>query len=216
MSIRVLLVDDHKIMLEGLRLLIESQTDMEVVGEAENGRKAVLLAGQLKPDVVIMDVRMPEMNGIDATCRIISNQPDIKVVALSMDAGKHSVVNMLKAGATGYILKDNAFKELTLAVKTVLANNIYLSKKISYMAVDDYTKRLKTNNKLYPVLTDREVDVLRLIAAGKSSKEIALQLGRSSKTIDASRRQIMHKLGIDNLAELIKYTIREGYASLDE
>ena len=215
MTLRILLVDDHEIMRQGLRLLLEKHSDMEVVGEANDGQEAIELAGQLKPDVVVMDVNMPGIDGADATRRIVSEKPDTRIVALSMHSKKGFIIEMLKAGASGYVLKENAFSELVNAINTVMGNEIYLSSKITRIVVDDYVQDRIGGDSSKRMLTDRENEVLRLVGDGKSSKEIALQLDLSVKTIDACRRRIMSKLDIDSVAELVKYAIREGLTSLE-
>ncbi len=215
MALRILLVDDHKIMRQGLRLLLEKNSDMEVVGEANDGLKAIELTKELEPDVVVMDVNMPGVDGADATRRIVSSQPDIRIVALSMHSKKGFIIEMLKAGASGYVLKENAFSELVNAINTVMGNEIYLSSKITRIVVDDYVQDRIGGDSSKKMLTDRENEVLKLVGDGKSSKEIALQLDLSVKTIDACRRRIMSKLDIDSVAELVKYAIREGLTSLE-
>ncbi len=216
MSIRLLLVDSHKIMRDGLRSLIETRSDMEVVGEADNGIRAVELARELLPDVVIMDIGMPEMDGIEATKIITNENPKIKVVALSLYYNKQYVIGMLRAGASGYVLKDNAFRDLNAAVESVLRNKLYLSDKISHIDITEYQNNLSSEGQEDRLLTDRENKVLRLLAAGHTIKEIALKLSKSPKTIDACRHQIMTKMNFDNLAELVKYAIREGLTSLED
>jgi DNA-binding NarL/FixJ family response regulator len=216
MSIRLLLVDSHKIMRDGLRSLIETRSDMEVVGEADNGIRAVELARELLPDVVIMDIGMPEMDGIEATKIITDENPKIKVVALSLYSNKQYVIGMLRAGASGYVLKDNAFRDLNTAVESVLRNKLYLSDKISHIDITEYQNNLSSEGQEDQLLTDRENKVLRLLAAGHTIKEIALRLSKSPKTIDACRQQIMTKMNFGNLAELVKYAIREGLTSLED
>ena len=215
MALRVLLVDDHEIMRQGLRLLLEKNSDMEVVGEANDGLKAIELAKELEPDVVVMDVNMPGVDGADATRRIVSSQPDTRIVALSMHSKKGFIIEMLKAGASGYVLKENAFSELINAINTVMGNEIYLSSKITRIVVDDYVQDRVGGDSSKKMLTDRESEVLKLVADGNSSKEIALQLDLSVKTIDACCRRIMSKLDIDSVAELVKYAIREGLTLLE-
>ncbi len=215
MALRVLLVDDHEIMRQGLRLLLEKSSDMDVVGEANDGLKAIELAKELEPDVVVMDVNMPGVDGADATRRIVSSQPETRIVALSMHSKKGFIIEMLKAGASGYVLKENAFSELVNAINTVMGNEIYLSSKITRIVVDDYVQDRIGGDSSKKMLTDRENEVLKLVGDGKSSKEIALQLDLSVKTIDACRRRIMSKLDIDSVAELVKYAIREGLTSLE-
>jgi len=213
---RILLVDDHEIMREGLHLLLERNPDIEVVGEAGDGQEAVELADRLSPDIVVMDVNMPGVDGADATRQIVADHPDIRVVALSMHSKKGFIVEMLKAGASAYVLKENAFSELIDAINTVAGNEIYLSSKITRIVVDDYMQeRVGGESSSRTTLTDRENQVLKLIGDGKSSKEIALELGKSVKTIDACRRTMMAKLNIDSVAELVKYAIREGLTPLE-
>ena len=216
MGITLLLVDSHKIMRDGLRSLIETKSDMEVVGEADNGIRAVELARELQPDVVIMDIGMPEMDGIEATKIITDENPKIKIVALSLYSNKQYVIGMLRAGASGYVLKDNAFRDLNAAVESVLRNKLYLSDKISHIDITEYQNNLSSEGQEDQLLTDRENKVLRLLATGHTIKEIALTLGKSPKTIDACRQQIMTKMNFGNLAELVKYAIREGLTSLED
>jgi DNA-binding NarL/FixJ family response regulator len=215
MALRILLVDDHEIMRQGLRLLLEKNSDMEVVGEANDGLKAIELAKELEPDVVVMDVNMPGVDGADATRQIVSSQPNIRIVALSMHSKKGFIIEMLKAGASGYVLKENAFSELVNAINTVMGDEIYLSSKITRIVVDDYVQDRIGGDSSKKMLTDRENEVLKLVGDGRSSKEISLQLDLSVKTIDACRRRIMSKLDIDSVAELVKYAIREGLTSLE-
>jgi DNA-binding NarL/FixJ family response regulator len=216
MSIRILLVDDHKITREGLRSLLEKQQDMDVVAEAENGRTAVRLAHELLPNVVIMDVTMPDLNGVEAARQIVGKVPDAKIIALSMHSDSLFVTEMLRSGASGYLLKDCAFDELALAIRAVASGKTYLSPSISGVVVEDYLHRLtKTNFASSEVLTDREREVLQLMAEGKSTKQIALKLNISVKTVETHRRQIMNKLDIHTVAELTKYAIRKGLTSLE-
>ncbi|UCF89755.1 MAG: response regulator transcription factor [Desulfobacterales bacterium] len=216
MSVRILLVDDHKIMRDGLRGLLEEQSGMEVVAEAENGRKALRLAHELKPDVVIMDIGMPEMNGLDATRQIKADCPGIKVIALSMHSQRQFVVGMIKAGVAGYLLKDCAFEELTRAIRTVVDNQIYLSPQIAGTVIEDYTQRLSAECLSdSPVLTPREREVLQLVAEGRMTRQIANCLHVSVKTVETHRRNIMEKLNVYSTAELTKFAIREGLTLLE-
>lgn len=216
MSVRILLADDHGIIRQGLRSLLEKQPDMEVVAEAEDGRKAFSLVRELVPDVAIMDITMPNLNGVDATRRIVGEFPKVKVIALSIHSNRRFVADMLKAGASGYILKECLFDELVLAIRTVAAGDIYLSPRITGVVVDDYVERLLTTaDTQLAVLTDREHEVLQLLTEGKSMKQIALELHVSTKTIEGNRRQIMEKLDIHSVAELTKYAVREGLTSLE-
>lgn len=216
MSTRVLLVDDHAIIREGLRSLLEKQPQMEVVADTDDGRKAVELVRQFSPDIVIMDVTMPGLNGIEATRLITAESPEVKVIALSIHSQRRFVADMLSAGAAGYILKECLFDELVQAIDAVTDGGRYLSPKITEVVVDDYVKHLSniTDSPLAS-LTGREREVLQLVAEGKSTKEIALELHVSTKTIEANRRQIMDKLDVHSVAELTKYAVREGLTTLD-
>jgi two-component system response regulator NreC len=214
MAIRILLADDHKIVRQGLRTLLQKEPDMEVVAEAEDGRASLKLAQQLSPQVVIMDVGMPDLNGIEATRQVLADSPGIKVIALSMHSDRRFVVNMLKAGASGYLLKDSAFEELAAAIRAVMANKTYLSPGVSDVVIKDYISGPKLDSSAFSVLTAREREVLQLMAEGKSTKQIADRLIVSVKTIETHRQQIMNKLNIHSVAELTKYAIREGLSSL--
>jgi DNA-binding NarL/FixJ family response regulator len=214
MSIRILLVDDHKLFRQGLCALIEKQSDMEVVGEAEEGRKAVRLVQKLKPNVVIMDISMPDLGGVQATRQILKQSPNVKVVALSMYKDSQFVIEMLRSGASGYLLKDCAFEELARAIRTVTDNKTYLSPAISGDVVEDYLHRLKKAD-VPKVLSNRELEVLQLLTEGKSTKQIALKLHISAKTVETHRRQIMNKLDIHTIAELTRYAIRERLTFYD-
>ena len=216
MRTRILLADDHKIIRDGLRALLEKLPDMELVAEAENGRNAVRLARKLSPDVVIMDVAMPDLNGIEATRKIISETPQVKVIALSIHSDRRFIVEMLKAGASGYLLKDCAFEDLTKAIGAVRTNHIFLSPGIADKVVKDYVSSLSsTGFSVYSILTDRELEVLQLLAEGRTTKQIASRLHVSVKTVETHRKNIMDKLDIHNIAELTKYAIREGLTSLE-
>lgn len=215
MSIRIVLAEDHKITREGLVNMLKNQRNMQVIGEAQNGREAVQLAIDLSPDLVIMDVTMPHLNGIDATRVITSNSKAVKVIALSMYSDKQFVQGMMQAGASGYLLKDCAFDELVNAIRVVYAGETYLSPGIAGIVVQDYVKKLSNSaSSAATLLTKREREVLQLISEGKSTKLIATQLDVSIKTVETHRRQMMEKLGIRNIAGLTKYAIREGLTSL--
>lgn len=216
MSTKVLLVDDHALIREGLRSLLEKQPDVQVVGEAEDGRRAKELVAELSPDIVIMDVTMPRLGGIEATRQIVSEFPSVKVIALSIHSKRRFVADMLGAGAAGYILKECLFDELVQAIQAVAAGGRYLSPRITDVVVDDYVKRLSGGAESpLAALTGREREVLQLVAEGKSTKQIAVELHVSTKTIEANRRQIMEKLDMHSVAELTKYAIREGITALD-
>lgn len=215
MKTRVLIADDHKIVRDGLRTLLEKSSEIEVVAEAEDGRTAVDLAKELSPDVVIMDVAMPDLNGIEATRKIMAEHTGAKVVALSMHSDRRFVAEMLKAGASAYLLKDCAFEELVTAIKTVTKNKVYLSPGIAGVVIENYIRQaVKTEPSAFSLLSDREREVLQLMAEGKTTKEIASHLRVSIKTVETHRMNIMTKLNIHSVAELTKYAIREGLTSL--
>lgn len=214
MATRILLVDDHQVLRDGLRVSLNQQSSMEVVGEAGDGETAIRLMRKLKPDVIIMDVGMSGMSGIDATRRIHADCPDTKIIALSMYPKTTFVTEMLKAGASGYILKENAFSSVVEGIQRVMAGERYLCAKSAGLLAEDYAQG---QGKSGPsVLTDKEREVLKLLAEGKPSKEIALLMDLSTKSIDHYRRQIMSKLNVGSIAELVKIAIREGLTSLDD
>ena len=217
MSIRVLIADDHKIMLAGLRSLLEKQADIEVVGEADNGRKAVQIAQKKKPNVVVMDVSMPDLNGIEATTQIIESLPETRVIALSMHSDKRFVMGMLRAGASGYLLKDCASQELANAILQVANGKKYLSPEITGVVLGDILQGESSGEVATATsqLSPREREVLQLIAEGWSTKQIASHLYVSVKTIETHRRQIMKKLDLHSIADLTKYAIREGLTSIE-
>jgi DNA-binding NarL/FixJ family response regulator len=216
MSIKVLLADDHRVFREGLRALLEKSADIRVVGEAENGRAAVRLTRDLAPDVIVMDVSMPELNGIEATRQISSRLPSTKVVALSMHADRRFVTEMLKAGARGYLLKDCTCEELVTAIRTTAAGKTYLSPAVADEVVKAYLSQAPESDSGPDgtALTDRQREVLQLLAEGHTTRQIALRLHVSIKTVETHRHQIMDKLNIHSVAELTKYAVREGLTSL--
>jgi len=186
--IKILLADDHAIVCEGFRSLLANEPGMEVIAEADNGRKAVELAKKLQPDLVVMDISMPDLNGIEATRRIMRDNPDAKIISLSMHNDKRYITEMLKAGARGYLLKKGAFQELVAAIRVVMEGRIYLSPDITGIVVEDYLKNVPDNDtSIRSLLTDRELEILQLVAEGKSRKEIAYLLGRSVKTVSDQR-----------------------------
>jgi two-component system response regulator NreC len=213
MSVKVLVADDHQILREGLMTLL-GKAGMTVVGEAADGRTVVRLARELKPHVVIMDIAMPELNGIEATRQIVAEVPGIKVIALSMHADKHFVRGMLQAGASGYLLKHCASQELVQAIRAVQNHQVYLSPGITELVVEDF-KSATGDASAFSVLSPREREILQLYAEGKISREIADTLHISLKTVEAYRRQIMEKMDFKSFADLIKYAIREGLTTLE-
>lgn len=214
--IRVLLADDHKIIRDGLRALLEKQVGITVIAEAANGRAAVQLTQELMPDIVVMDLSMPDLNGIEATRQIREKLPAVRIVALSMHSDKRFVIQILRAGASGYLLKDCAFEELAIAIRAVAANHTYLSPPMADLVLKDYLRQLpKSDPSAFSVLTNREREIVQMIAEGKSTKEIASLLGVSVKTVETHRQRTMEKLEINNIADLVKYAIREGLTTLE-
>lgn len=215
MGTKIMIVDDHRLMREGLRSIIEVESDMEVVAEASGGRAAVRLAKEVSVDAVIMDITMPDLNGIEATNQVLSEHPNIKVVALSMHSDDHFVAGMLAAGACGYLPKDCAAGELVDAIRTVMAGETYLSPKAANIVVDSYRRALSEDKSTgNAVLTVREREVLQLVAEGETSKRIAARLNLSAKTVEAHRQQIMTKLNIRSIAGITKYAVQQGISSL--
>jgi DNA-binding NarL/FixJ family response regulator len=217
MSTKILIVDEHAMVREGLHLLLDMQDDMEVIGEASNGRQALEAAHELKPDIVLMDITMPELNGIDATRKIIDECDNVKVIALSAHCNKSFIADMLRAGASGYLLKDCMADELIRAVKTVVGGEQYLSPKVAKIVIDKYISDCQSNFEIPPTnkLTSKERELIQLLAENKSNKEAAKLLNISIKTVDARRRAAMEKLGITGIADLTKFAIREGLTTLD-
>jgi DNA-binding NarL/FixJ family response regulator len=216
MTIRVLLVDDHQMMREGLRALIEHEADVEIAGQAADGRTALDLVRTLSPDIVVMDVGMPHLNGIEATRQIQTHHPHVKVIALSTHADKRYVHHMLAAGAAGYVLKISAHQELLRAVRAVSRGTTYLSPEIAGSVVE------RSNNpqsgseiSAYSTLGAREREVLQLVAEGRTSAETAREMHISIKTVETHRRNILQKLGLQGTAALTKYAVREGLTSLE-
>ncbi len=215
MNIKIVIADDHPIMRQGLRYLIEKQPDMEIAGEAENGQLAVELAEKHRPDVVIMDISMPELNGIEAAAKIVGKMANVKVLALSMHSGREFVLKALNSGVSGYILKESLPEELVKAIRLIATDKNYLDPEIAGIAMEQQSwKKTCSANSSVKSLTNRETEVLQLLAEGKTTKEIAAQLYVSTKTIDTHRRQIMAKLDLHSLADLTKYAIKTGLTSL--
>jgi len=215
MSVTILLADDHQLLREGLRALLDQQDDMDVVGEAVNGIQAFEMSRKLDPDVVIMDINMPELNGIEAARKIDKHCHGVKVLALSVHRDQNFVLEMLRAGASGYLLKDCALDELVLAIRMVMEGKYYLSPAITGTVLEDFLHNrgeLKSNLSL---LTNREREVLQLIAEGKSTRDTAATLNISAKTVETHRLRLMNKLGLRNVADLTKFALREGLTTLD-
>lgn len=216
MKNRILLVDDHKILRDGLRALLDTQMNNTIIGEAEDGSQAIKLAGELSPDMIIMDISLPDMTGIEATREILKVSPSVKIVALSMYADKRFVTDMLRTGASGYLLKDCAFEELEEAIETVSKNGRYISPNLTGVVVDDYINILqKTKSVAASPLSAQEIQVVTRLAEGQNMKQIATELNISVKTVETYRARIAEKLNIHSLADLIKYAIREGLTTLD-
>ena len=216
MKTRILLVDDHTIVREGLRSLLSKERDMEVVADASDGNQALSTIGRCDPDVVVMDISLPNLNGIEATRRIAARFPGIKVLALSMHSDKQFVLRMFQAGAAGYLLKECAFEELAKAIRTIASEQVYLSSKIADILVKNYVRTpMSAALSRTTTLTEREHELLQLLAEGKSMKQVATHLNRSIKTIETHRNRLMRKLNIRTFADLVKYAIREGVTSLD-
>jgi DNA-binding NarL/FixJ family response regulator len=216
MSIRIVLADDHDVVRHGLCRALQQEKDMEIVGQAGDGRAAISMAGQLLPDVLLMDIGMPDLNGIEATRQIHSQTPGVKVVALSMHSTPGPVTEMFRAGASGYLPKNCDFAELVRAIHTVAAGQTYVSPSISKMFVNGLVHPPETGQPTaFSLLTQREREVLQLLAEGRTTKEIARQLHISPKTVEMHRLRLMNKLGIDHVATLTKYAIQEGLTSAE-
>ena len=214
-EIRILLAEDHAVMRTGLRLVLERQRDFQVVGEASDGREAVALAQQHKPDVILMDIGMPNLNGIEAARQITTSLPQVAVVILSMHSDEAYVLRALKAGARGYLLKESAESDLISAIRAVVNGKAFFSPAVSRMLVEDYVRQLQDREieDSYELLTGREREVLQLIAEGKSNKEIAHMLNLSLYTVESHRGNLMEKLNLHTVPELILYAVRKGVIS---
>jgi DNA-binding NarL/FixJ family response regulator len=212
---QIMLADDHFIVRDGLKALLEKEQDFQVVALADNGHEAVRLALEYKPDIVLMDLGMPEMNGIEATVKISAALSQTRVLILSMYSERRFIVEALHAGARGYILKDGAFEELVGAIRTVGSGDYFLSAKIPAAILQDFKRKvLRPDESVFTRLTPRERQVLQQIAEGKSTKEIAFSANVSPKTVETQRQQLMRKLKISSVAELTKYALREGLTTL--
>ena len=215
MSIKILIADDHQLVREGLANLLSDDPNIEVVGQAEDGKEAIENVKKLKPDILIMDIGMPVINGIEATGILKKENPGLKVIGLTLHAEKNFVRGMLEAGAYGYLFKTCAYEELILAINTVNSGNKYFSNEITDILVNEYIgKQINGVEVVDPILTERELEVLRLIADGKSSNEIAEELFVSVKTVGTHKQHIYEKLNINSNVELVKYAIKKGITSL--
>lgn len=214
-KMRILLADDHAVTRAGLRLLLERQPNIEVVGEAENGRELVELATTLTPDIAVVDIAMPNLNGIEATRQIVAKQPRLSVVILSMYSDETYVMRALEAGARAFLLKDSAIADLTGAVEAVSQGKAFFSPKISRILAEDYVRTLKQRNAVdtYELLTPREREIIQLLAEGKTNKEVATLLNISVYTVETHRNRILQKLGLHNTAELVLYAVRKRIIS---
>lgn len=215
MSIQIILADDHAIVRDGLARSMQQEEDMAVIGQAANGHDAVKLALAERPDIVVMDVSMPDLNGIEATRVIVSQCPEVKVLVLSMHARKSFIVEMFRAGAKGYLLKDCEFDELAHAIRIVVGGKAYLSPAITDVVIESYYTQQSNGMafSVFSVLTPREREVLQLLAEGNSTKQIGQRLFISPKTVEVHRLKIMDKLNLNNVAQLTKYAIQEGLTS---
>lgn len=215
MNTRIFLADDHLIVRDGIRALLEKEKDFTVVGEAANGREAVERIPKLSPEVVVMDIAMPQLNGIEAARQLMALQPRLRIVVLSMHSDKRFVAEMLRAGAVAYLQKSCAVRDLVAAIRAVLQGQVFMSPEINVILVDTLRQQGPGPANKEKELSPKEREVLQLLSEGLSSKEIAHQLGVSVKTIDTHRQHIMEKLSLRSIAELTKYAIREGITSVD-
>lgn len=214
-SLNVLIADDHRMLRQGLRSLLEREPDLHVIAESDNGREAISVAESEQVDLAIMDISMPGLNGIEASRKLLSINPAMRVIGLSMHTDRRYVSEMLNAGAVGFVSKDAAFEELVQAIRTVLSGKVYLSPAVAGVVVDAYLRRTEAADKtVFSALTAREREVLQLMAEGRNTKQIAMDLHVSIKTVETHRRQIMDKLDLYSVAELTKYAIREGLTTL--
>jgi len=213
--IRVILADDHSVMRRGLRLILEQQENFEVIGEAGDGREAVRLAESVHPDVAVLDITMPNLNGIDAARQIIGKQPNIAIVMLSMHADEGYVLRALKAGARGYLLKESPESDFIAAIRSVSEGKAFFSPAVSRLLVEDYVRRLQDKDieDSYELLTPREREILQLVAEGKSNKDVANMLNLSLYTVETHRSNILDKLNLHSVPELILYAVRKGVIS---
>jgi DNA-binding NarL/FixJ family response regulator len=211
MNIKILVADDHDVVRAGLRFLLERQEDMEILGEAADGREVVRMAAELSPSVIVMDIAMPRLNGIDAAAQILHRDPDVKIIVLSMYADEEFLVRALTAGVKGYLLKDAVQADLVRAVRAVAAGRSFFSPAIAQTLAEDYVRQLQNKgvDDSYELLTEREREVLQLLAEGKSNKEAAALLSVSPYTVETHRTHFMQKLKLHNTAEIVLYAVRK-------
>ena len=211
MTTRILLADDHKLFIEGLAELMKKNPDLELSGQAKNGLQAVEEAERIKPDIILMDISMPELSGVKALKRILPKMPEVRAIMLSMYNSRELIVESLRAGARGYILKECTSSELYEAIRTVMGGQFYIARSSLEVLVEDYLRLLKEDERNSArLLSEREREVLKLLAGGKNAKEIAYDLSISKNTVDVHRRHIMEKTGCTSMAGLVRYAIREG------
>ncbi len=216
MSIRIVLADDHKIVRAGLAALLQQESDFELVGEAEDGLSAVKLARQLNPDVLVTDIAMPGMNGIEAIRRMQAEAPEVRGICLSVHNDNRMVLAVIDAGAMGYVMKDCSFDELVQAIRKVMSNQIYLSPQLVGIVVEKYRNRNQASQTdAFSLLTPRERELVQLFSEGYSTNQISDRLSVSTKTVATHRQHILQKLGINGIAELTRYALREGLSTLD-
>lgn len=216
-KIKLLVADDHKIFRQGIKMLLEEESDLQVVGEASDGREAVKKATELKPDVILMDIAMANLNGLEATRQIKKQLPSAKVIMVTMHKNEEYVLQSFQAGASGFILKEGAVEELVSAIRSINSGKSFLSPSISKTLIDAYMRKMETGKTETPfdLLTDREREVLQLIAEGYTNREVAKSLFISVKTVEAHRAHIMQKLNIHDIAKLVKYAIQKGLVDLN-
>jgi DNA-binding NarL/FixJ family response regulator len=214
MSVKILLVDDHQLVRQGLRSMLDEQPNLQVIGEADNGRAAVRMARELDPDIVLMDVTMPDLNGIEATRLLRAENPHTKVIALSMHHERQFLLELFAASGSGYVPKDSPIEDVVAAINAVMRGEIYLSPKLAGTVINECIGGVPENGAFCGTLTPREREILQLVSEGKNAKEIAHMLHISSKTVEGHRRQVMEKLKLYSVAELTRYAIREGVTSL--
>ena len=215
MSIGIIIAEDHKIVREGLRSLLEKEADFEVLGEADNGRRAIQLALELKPDIVIMDIAMPELNGLEAVRQLTKEFPGVHCIMLSMHADEEHVWQALQAGATGYLVKGAPLAELELAINSVAKGETYLSPGVSKPVISEYIRRTSDYGGSSDSLTPRQREILQMIGEGKNTKQIALALEISVKTVESHRAQLIKRLGVRDIASLVRHALRLGIVTLD-